>query len=274
MSDKIIERMSLFFWKWLIALFSFVFIMFAINQLVNIIKAKIHNKYWSIEESEYNKKVSRIIWDMIYWTLMTFNFLICFQILGLDVAILMAGISFGIWFAMQTTLSNMISGIMLIINPDFKTGKSVQLLWKYNTFAKIEKITIRNCVFRLLNWRRLILPNKKVINTPLKIRTEPYLISNISIVVDINTNIQFAKNILRNIVNEHNQIMQKEQTRVSIEKINENWIFLKVFYYIIPWWWKKSSLLIKSNLRTMIIKSFKENKIEIPYPHQVWEFKK
>lgn len=270
---SIIERSKSFFWDWLVAVLAFLVIMFIINQIVDAVKAKIHDKYGSIEESEYNKKVSRIIWDMIYYTLMVFNFLICFQIIWLDVAILMWGISFGIGFAMQTTLSNMISGIMLITNPQFKTGKTIQLLGGYNIVVKIEKLSIRNCVFRLIDGRRLILPNKKVINTPMKLRVEPYILANIVVGVDIHTDMQLVKEVLRNTVNEHKYVMQKDQTRVNIEKIDENWIVLKVFYYIMPAWGKKSALFIASDLKTKIINVFKKENIVIPYPNQVRDFK-
>lgn len=67
-----------------------------INYIIKLLKKRIHNQYGSIEENPYSKKVSGMIGQMVYVVLMIFNILIACQIVGLDVAILMAGISFGV----------------------------------------------------------------------------------------------------------------------------------------------------------------------------------
>ncbi len=268
------KRINNFIIPFLIALVIFFIWFVIIKIIIKSVKNSIYNKYDSIDENNYSKKVADIVWWMLYYTLIIFNILIAFQIVGLNVAILMAWISFGIWFWMEKTLANMFAWIMLVTNPKIKIWEMIYLLWNYNILWRIEKLTARNTVIRLPDQRRLILPNKKVSETPIKTFTQEQIIKDeFTVWVDLNTDIQKAKKIIRNIVNNHPDIIQKEKTFVNVNQITESWIMLKTYFYIYPKAIKKPIFVIKSDLLKEIVKQFNENNIIIPYPYKVVEIK-
>ncbi len=253
-----------------IAMIIFIVGLIIIKIIISSVKKSIFNKYDSIDDNHYSKKVADIVGSMLYYVLIVFNVLIAFQIVGLNVAILMAWISFWIWFGMEKTLSNMLSGVMLVTNPKIKTWEMIYLLGNYNILGRIEKLSARNTIIRLPNQRRLILPNKKVTETPIKTYTQEQIIKdNIVFSIDLESDVQLTKKIIRQVVNEHKEIIQKENTFINIEKVTEGWIIVKAYFHIYPKAIKNPLFVIKSDLRKWIINILRENKISIPYPHQV-----
>ncbi len=277
MKQKIIEM----FGNWLndfiipfaIAVVIFLVWLVVISLIIKYVKKRIFDKYDSIDENHYSKKVADIVGSMLYYILLLFNILIAFQIVSLNVAILMAGISFGIWFGMEKTLSNMLSWVMLVTNPKIKTWEMIYLLWDYNIVGRIEKLSARNTIIRLPNKKRLILPNKKVTETPIKTFTQEQIIKDfVSVSIDLNSDVQLAKKVLRQMTNEHSEVVQKEKTFVNVEEVTESGIIIKIYFHIYPKTAKFPLFLIKSDLRKWIMKVLRENNISVPYPHQVIDF--
>lgn len=81
-----------------------------------------------------------------------------------------------IGFAMETTMGNMIAGIILLGNPHLKVGQMIKLLGSINTMGKVEEFHIRYTVIRTLHKQRIIIPNKKLLHTPIQTKkTEPLI---------------------------------------------------------------------------------------------------
>ena len=78
-----------------------------------------------------------------------------------------------IGFAMETTIGNMIAGIMLMTNEKVKLGDFVQFMGSLNIMGTIEEINVRYTVIRTFDKRRTIIPNSIIASTPIKtLKTE------------------------------------------------------------------------------------------------------
>lgn len=235
-----------------------------------MIKKNIYSKYDSIDESVYSKRVANLIGTVVKYILMLFNVLIAFQVMWLDLAILMWWIAFWIWFAMETTFANIISAILLVTNPKIKTWVTLKLLWSLNCVWKIEKISARHSIIRLLTWQKFIIPNTVLSQTPIQtIAQEPEIRHQVQIAIDLSSDINKAKQVLRNAINIYEDVMHKDRTYVNVEQITDTWIQLIIYFYTFPKTQKKWMLEFMSDMRLIVHKTLKEADISIPYPHMV-----
>src|SRR5690606_21360509 len=83
--------------------------------------------------------------------------------MGLDITALITGLGltgFALGFALKDVLSNLISGIMLLIYRPFQIGDQIAM----GTYeGKIETIRMRDTVLRGYDGRMIIIPNSKLI---------------------------------------------------------------------------------------------------------------
>lgn len=224
--------------------------------LVSMVKRRI---IWQSLDDPYAKKIAWLIGTIISNVLLIFNILVAFQILGLDVSILMAGISFGIGFAMQQILSNMISGIMIITNPTLQTWRVIQLLGEMNLFATLESLTVRYVIVRTFDRQRMIIPNSVFIKTPYKIYNKEQALK-LSIPFRVSLDADFAQ-IQQHITSQINTlafVTEHEKTQVVLLHKARSGYNAEVWCYFdstqSAWFLKAKSLIrqtIISSLQTL-----------------------
>ena len=232
----------------------------------NIKKKIIKNSI--LNDDEYIDKVWALVWDIVYYTLLTFSIFIWFKILWFDVWILLWGLSFWIWLAFKEVLWNMLAGILILTTKDYTLGDiiKVESLWY---FWYIEEITIRYTIIREFNNQRVIVPNLSLITSPIKtFSSEEFIRLDTLVSVHYDTDLDKAKKILIEIVNNQKFVVNKSQTTIITNKFADSGIDLKIFFYIDPngWTpWPKALSLINDEVKKVLEK----NNINIPYPHTV-----
>ena len=98
-----------------------------------------------------------------YYSILTFGLLTALQAAGLDVTALVAGLGltgFALGFALKDVLSNLLSGIMLLIYRPFNIGDQIEMGAYEGT---IQTIRMRDTVVRGYDGRLVIIPNTKLI---------------------------------------------------------------------------------------------------------------
>jgi small-conductance mechanosensitive channel len=199
---------------------------------------------------------------------MIFNILIVFEVIGIDVALLMAGVSLGIWFAMETTISNVVAGFFILTNKKIKIWDYIQLLWDFNTNWTIEEITMKHTIIRTIDMRRLLIPNMTMASTPIKtIKTENLVRWDIEISFPRHINIKQIKNILNQTINEHWNILNKNYTNTYIQWFDSKGYKFHSVFFVNPNEW--TPFLVWSDLREKLSTTFKQYWITFPYEHIV-----
>ncbi len=243
-------------------------VFFAIYLISKAIIKKIREKIErnSLQNDIYTKKISKLSWDIIFIFLMIFNILAVFQVIGFDTAIIMWGISLSIGFAMETTIENMVAGIMFITTKKFKIGDYVEFLWDLRMKGTIEEINIRYSIIRSFDHRAVIIPNSILAETPIKTyKTEPIIRGEIELIVPRHVNIDQIQRLLNETINKNKHVIQKEYTTTFITGFNSWGIKFKTFFFANPQ--IKSAVLITRLLRISIMKTFKKYGIKRPYPN-------
>lgn len=116
----------------------------------------------------FHKAAGIVIW--------AFGLIMILGTWGVDVAPFLAGLGIAglaISFALQSTLSNIVSGISIIMDKTFKVGDKVEL--DSGEVGLIHEITLRSTRIRTYNNEVIIIPNNNIASAKIKNYTQPDL---------------------------------------------------------------------------------------------------
>jgi small conductance mechanosensitive channel len=116
----------------------------------------------SIVKAKSNQTLASFVRNLVYFALMAFVLIAALNKLGIQTASFIAVLgaaSLAIGLALQGSLSNFASGVMLIIFHPFKVGDLVETVGAQGT---VEEIQIFNTVLVTQDKKKVIIPNSKV----------------------------------------------------------------------------------------------------------------
>ena len=77
---------------------------------------------------------------------------------------------------MQSTIENLVAGVMIITNQKIKIGEFIQFMEPLKIMGTVEEINIRYTVVKTYDKRKVIIPNSLVAKTPIRtMKSEPLL---------------------------------------------------------------------------------------------------
>lgn len=250
--------------KTFLAIGTFIIGYILIQLVVKKIRTRIESN--SLEPDVYIKKTSGLVGRFVFILLMIFLVLVVFQVIWFDTAIIMWWVSLSIWFAMETTIGNMVAGIMILTNQKIKLGDFVEFMGDIHMRGTIEEINVRYTVVRTFDKKRTIIPNGILAKTPMKTyKSEPLIRGEILFTVPRHVHVPQVKEILIETINTHKKILYKEYTNVWVENFDARWLQIKSVFFADPK--SKSPFLVARELKPMIAENLKKYGIHIPYPH-------
>lgn len=250
--------------KALIALGVFLVIYFISKLIVQKIRKRVTDN--SLQTEWYTDKIAKLTGNIARVFLLIFNILAVFQIIGFDTALIMWGLSLAIGFAMETTIGNMIAGIMFITNKKVKIGDFVEFLGSINMKWTVEEINIKYTIIRWFDKRRTIIPNSIIAKTPIEtFKIEPLMRGELTLKVPRHVDIEQVKKLLNDTINADKHVLEKEYTNTIITWFDNFGIGMKSFFFSNPS--KKSPAIVARDLKPTILEVFKKYGIKIPYNH-------
>ena len=253
--------------KALLALVIFIIVYIIAQRFINKIKKRIQEHDLQTN-SEYSKKLANLIWKILFIIAMIFNVLIIFEVIGIDVALLMAWLSLGIWFSMETMIANVISWLFILTNKKIKIWDYIELLWDFNIPGTIEDINIKHTIIRTIDKRRLLIPNMTMALTPIKtIKSEDLIRWELKIDLPRHINIEQIKTLLNDAINNHDNILNKNYTKTFIREFNAKWYKFHTIFFLNPKNW--TPFIVSSDIREKLSHTLKKYGIDFPYEHIV-----
>ncbi len=177
---------------------------------------------------------------------------------GLLVAGGFAGIVVGL--AAQSTLSNLVSGLMLLVEQPLRVGEPVSV-------AGVSGVVVGISVFstKIRTWDGPVvrIPNNDVFNSiitnyvKMKARRIEFIIG-----VHYNTDIDYAVEVIKNFVSDHPLCLVNPGPEAFVDDYGDSSVNIKVRCWAPPQAW----FATKVELQTRIKKVLEEAGIEIPYP--------
>lgn len=256
--------------KLLLAVWIFIGIYLLSNYIIKRVQKKIEYNNIQTDDS-YTKKLSHLIWRILYLVAFIINILIICEVVGIDVSLLMAWISLWVWFAIETFIWNIVSWFFIILNKKFKIWDSVELLGRFNTKWVIEEINLKHTIIRLIDQTRLLVPNSIMAATALKtFKTENVIRWDIDISVPRHVNIEQVKSIIRQTVNENENVLDKDYTSTYIKEFDEKWYKFNTIFFVDPH--QATPFMTGVAIRKSLVEVFRQYGIPFTYEHATVNF--
>ncbi|NHC03800.1 mechanosensitive ion channel family protein [Acinetobacter sp. 187] len=186
---------------------------------------------------------------------------------GFNIISIMAGlgiVGIAVSFAAQSTLSNFIAGITILIERPFQIGDWVRI----NKFeGQITQILLRTTQIRNRDNLLIIIPNSTVANAEVtnltaheKMRFESFCR------VALHEDIERARMVILDRLNQEDEYLKSPAPSVDVHEFAESGIVLIVRYWLMPYQMERLPR-IQEKLLEQIKEALRDAHIEVPFPH-------
>ena len=242
----------------------FLLILFVFRALSNVVKRLVAN---SMNHSSLSMSVllKDFFIAMSSKVVMLIGLLIALSQLGIEVGPLLAGfgmVGLVIGFALQDTLSNFASGMMILIYRPFDEGDLIEIAGLTGTVSKLSLVS--TTVLTLDN-QCLVVPNSKIWGDVIRNVTAQNM-RRIDMVFGIgySDDIPHAEEVLTRIVNEHPKVLKNPEAMVKLHTLNES----SVDFVVRPWVETKDYWDVYWDITKAVKQGFDAEGISIPFPQR------
>ena len=179
-----------------------------------------------------------------------------------NLALVASALSVGIGFGLQNIVSNFVSGLILLVERPFKVGDHVVT---GTTEGIVKRISVRATEIETFRQQAIVVPNSDLINAPVGNWTLKNRIQRQEIKVSVSYDSDPEKviAILLNIVAEVPQILRNPGPHVDFLAFGGSSLDFELRFHLAD---MSEGISIRNAIRIEILKQFREQGVEIPYP--------
>lgn len=181
-----------------------------------------------------------------------------------NLALVAGALSLGIGFGLQTIVSNFVSGLILLAERPFKAGD-----WVETTSVQgiVKEISVRATEIETFSRKSVIVPNSELVNAAVGNWTHRNPIGRIQVMIGVSydNSPQRIIDLLVEIANQNPNILTTPEPSVEFADFGASSLdfVIRAFLSDIG-----NGLSVRNELRVAIYERFKEENIEIPFPHR------
>ncbi|MEO6227889.1 MAG: mechanosensitive ion channel domain-containing protein [Thermomonas sp.] len=171
-----------------------------------------------------------------------------------------AGLAIGL--ALKDSLSNIASGLMLIVQRPFKAGDSVQVA---GVEGVVEQVRIFTTRMRTYQNELIVLPNSEITTKPIvNLTYKPLRRADIAVGIGYNERVDRAREMLLAVAKANLSVLRKPVTEVIVTGLGESSVNLVLRA------WIKTEVFVqtRSELIEGVHREFSEAGINMPYPQR------
>lgn len=219
----------------LIAIFLSIVLIIISRIIATIIKNRITKSFVAIHGENF-KKMGVLIGDIVFYAMAFLSVYISFSVVGIDIGLLMWGITIWVGFAFRQTLSNMISGMVIFSTEEYKIGNIVELSMDWLQYGIIEEVNMKNVILRWFDMRKVVIPNANFLQKAIRAYSpeEDFLRLTVDAFVDVHMdmNAYIQQALLQ--MSSYDFIPKKEYNQVLIDTFDEKKVKIKVAFFYNP----------------------------------------
>ena len=171
-----------------------------------------------------------------------------------------AGLAIG--FALQGSLGNFASGVMIIIFRPYKIGDLVKLAGQIGV---VEQIEVFNTIVITPDNRTIIIPNGQVAGAPIEnLSSKGELRIDLVFGIGYGDDIRKAKDIMTKVVDEDSRVLKERGVQIAVSELGDS----SVNFVVRPWVTVADYWNVRFDLTEKIKLAFDENGISIPFPQR------
>lgn len=227
-------------------------------------------KAWLLASLSERKGINVSNWraaiTLGYYGLLGLGLVGILQTTGLDLSfftVLTGAIGIGVGFGMQTIISNFVSGIILLLEKPLKLGDRIEI---GEVSGNVHNISVRATTIITNNNVAIIVPNsdfisKQLINWSYSGHTVRI---SISVPVAYDSDPELVKSLLLDVAKNEAGVLETPAATVRLSKFGDSGLVFDLLVWTQEYADRMGAL--RSLLNFAVLKTFKENKIRIPYP--------
>ena len=229
--------------------------------LLRVASAQIFSRVILDEGTQYT--LSRIS----HYIIMVIGAVVAFQFIGIDLtglAVILGFLSVGIGFGLQNITSNFVAGLILLFERPIKVGDRVTV---DDQEGDVIEIKMRSTTIRTLNHIAVIVPNSNFISSTVvnwsygdrRVRLE------IEVGVSYSSDLDAVLRVLKEVGAEHPEVLKIPAPEVLHAGFGDSAWNMKLRVWIAE---ARRHPEVNSDLNCAIVRKFRENGIEIPFPQR------
>ncbi len=207
----------------------------------------------------------RMIVSTVRNLIVILGILLAISQLGISLGPLLAGLGiagFIIGFALQDTLSNFASGVMILLYRPFDVGDVVEA---GGVSGKVSHMSLVNTTFMTLDNQRLIVPNNLIWSSVItNVTAQRVRRIDLMFGISYDDDIEKAEKILQGIVDEHEAILEKPEPVIKLHELSDS----SVNFVVRPWVRTSDYWETYWDVTKAVKIRFDEEGISIPYPQR------
>ena len=242
----------------------FVLIIFVFRVLSRVAR-KVVRKAINRSHLQVSVLLERTALSVTSSVVMIFGVLVALSQLGFEVAPLLAGlgvVGFIVGFALQDTLSNFASGVMILLYRPYDVGDLIETA---GAMGKVENMTLVSTTILTVDHQTLVIPNSMIWGNVIKnvtAQTE----RRIDMVFGIGyaDDIPHAERVLTEILNAHEKVLDDPEPVVKLHNLGES----SVDFVVRPWVKTNDYWDVYWDITREVKIRFDAEKISIPFPQR------
>ena len=243
---------------WAIAIVVFFCFIF----LADILKKIAINRIMANSRYEMKEELILLLGRAVYFGALVVGSLIAFNIVGIDIGVIIGFFGLGMGFALKDLLANTIAGVIILTQEKFKIGDLIKIDEK--TIGTIIGIDVRTSQVKSIDGTLLIVPNAKFLsNVVQNFSSHPFRRIDLKVSISYDTPIEKAIETTLNSIKKHKSVALEPSSQVIASDFGEYSIEL------IARFWVGSTdnwIKIKSEVLQQIKTDYEKENINIPFP--------
>ncbi len=218
-----------------------------------------------MEKAHSDPTLTKFVISLTRIALMTFVIIAALSTVGFQVASFVAVIGaagLAVGFALQGSLSNFASGVMLIVFKPFKAGDYVEA---GGTSGSVEAVHIFNTIMKTPDNKKVIIPNSNITgNNITNYSAKETRRVDMVFGIGYDDDIKKAKDILIRILNEDDRILKDPAPVVAVLELGDS----SVNFAVRPWVKTADYWAVYFDVTEKVKMTFDSEGISIPFPQR------
>jgi small conductance mechanosensitive channel len=202
---------------------------------------------------------------VVYWLVFVIGLMVVLSLFGVNITPLFAvvgGASFILAFAMQDTLGNLASGLMIMINKPFDVGDLVDT---NGVLGVVEAVSIVSTTVRTLDNQVVILPNSSVWGSIItNVTVSPTRRVDMVFGIGYSDDIETAQKVLEKLVREHPLVLDDPAPNIAVHELADS----SVNFICRPWTKTEDYWKVYWDLTRQVKEGFDQASVSIPFPQR------
>ena len=242
----------------------FFVIVYVFRKLANIFQ-KVAEEGFKRSQLQLSELLRRMIISVARNVIIVLGFLIALSQVGISLGPLLAGlgvVGFVVGFALQDTLSNFASGLMILTYRPYDVGDLIEAA---DVFGEVSEMSLVNTTIMTLDNQTIVIPNNKIWGDVIKnVTAQTNRRVDMVFGIAYNDDIPKAEQVLQEILVAHEKVLTVPEPMVRLHELAES----SVNFIVRPWVDKKDYWDVYWDVTRAVKMRFDAEGISIPFPQR------